>query len=139
MIIKGHKVIQPEELEVGMNVAYPYSVSVGRYRDFRYPRWAECSVKRITPKRTKAVLLPKGGVAIDVNLKEYSVYVPDVTMNRENTCLKKFLDCRKVLNNYDGGKWKALWALSDEELDEAHKHLMELEAIMNRERSETND
>lgn len=138
-MIKGHEVIQPEELEVGMNVAYPDRVNIGWHRDFRYPRWMDYYVKRITPKRTKAVLLSKDGVAIDVNLKEYSVYVPDATMNRENTCLKKFLDCRKVLNNYYSGKWKALWALSDEELDEVHKHLMELEAIMNKERSKTND
>ena len=134
-----HRMLKAEELEVGMKVAYPYSVSVGWHRGFRYPRWMECYVKRITPKRTKAVLLLKDGGTIDVNLKEYSVYVPDVTMNRENTCLKKFLDCLKALNKYNGGKWKALWALSDEELDEAHKYLMELEAIMNRERSETND
>lgn len=139
MIIKGHEAIQPEELEVGMKVAYPHSVSVGWHRDFRYPRWAEYSVKRITPKRTKAVLLLKDGVTIDVNLKEYSVYVPDVTMNRENTCLKKFLDCRKALNNCNGGKWKPLWELSDEELDEAHKHLMELETIMKREKERSND
>ena len=124
-----HIAIKREEIEVGMAVAYPYSINVGWHRNFRYPAWVGCVVERVTPKRTKTVISRKDGSTIDVNLKEYSVYVPDELMTHENECVQKYKDCRKILSDYDNGRWKALWELSDDELKEAHTHLMELSVL----------
>ena len=125
-----HKEIRPEELEVGMEVAYPHPVSIGWQRDFRYPRWQRCFVKRITPKRTKAVLLCKNGATIDADFKKDCVYVPDELMNHENECIEIYKACRDSMNAYEAGRRKYLWSLSDDELKEVHKHFMALDAIL---------
>ena len=129
-----HKTIKPEELKVGMVVAYPYTMSVGWYRDFRYPMWVGASVKRVTPKRTKAVLECKDGSAIEVDLKKHDVYELDVEMERENECVHTYKECERVLLNYSDRKWKPLSSLPDTELKEVHVHLTALDKIMKKEK-----
>ena len=130
----NHKVIEPEELKAGMVVACPYTVSVGWYRDFRYPRWVGASVKRVTPKRTKAVLECKDGGTIEVDLKKHNVYELDAEMERENKCVHAYKECERVLLNYIDRKWKPLSSLPDAELKEVHTLLTALDKIMKKEK-----
>ena len=130
-----HKRIMPEELEVGMSVAYPYEVVCGWGRNFRYRIWREYRVKRITPKRTKVVLEGKGSASgIEVDLKRYKVYEPDAAMSRENEIVSVYKDSVRTLNDYVSRKWRDLYSLSDDELKEVHGHLMALDAILNKEK-----
>ena len=129
-----HKAIEPEKLEVGMVVAYPYAVVAGWHRDYRYPRWVGASVKRVTPKRTKAVLECKDGSTIEVDLKKHDVYELDAEMERENKCVHMYKECKRVLFNYDDGKWKTLSSLPDAELKEVHALLTALDKIMKKEK-----
>ena len=93
-----HKRIEPEELEVGMEVAYQYWITIGWGRSFRYPRWIGKTVKRITPKRTKAVLVGNGSATtFDIDLKKEEVYVPDEQMAYENECLNAYLESANIL------------------------------------------
>lgn len=125
-----HKVIEPEKLEVGMIVAYPYTVFIGWSRCFRYQRWIGASVKRVTPKRTKAVLECKDGDTIEVDLKKVHVYELDADMERENECVHMYKECEQVLFNYGDGRWKSLGSLPDNELKEVHTLLTALDGIM---------
>lgn len=129
-----HKAIEREKLEVGMAVAYPYTVVVGWYRDFRYPRWVGASVKRVTPKRTKAVLECKNGNTIDVDLKKEHLYELDADMEHENECVHTYKDCERLISSYSDGKWKTLSSLTDTELKEVHTLLTALDKIMKKEK-----
>ena len=128
-----HKRIEPEDLEVGMKVAYPYWVDVGYRRAYRYPRWIVNTVKRITPKRTKVVLVGKDETkTYEVNLKDHSVYVPDETMLYENECINVYKDSEHILSGYRNGKWRTLYSLPDDKLKEVHGYLTALDAILNK-------
>ena len=130
-----HKRIMPEELKVGMAVAYPYEVVCGWGSNFRYRIWREYRVKRITPKRTKVVLECKGSASgIEVDLKRYNVYEPDASMSHENEIVKFYKDSELVLSGYVNRKWRLLRDLSDDELKTVHGHLMALDAILNKEK-----
>jgi len=129
-----HKAIKPDELKVGMAVAYPYIVVVGWYRDFRYPRWVGASVKRVTPKRTKAVLECKNGNTIEVDLKKERLYELDADMEHENECVHTYKDCERLISSYSDGKWKTLSSLTDTELKEVHEHLTALDKLMKKEK-----
>ena len=125
-----HKKIEPEKLKAGMDVAYPRWVVVGWRRYFRYPMWVGATVKRVTPKRTKVVLTRENGVTIEVNLKEEAVYEIDADMARENECIEIYKAANKFLGNRENNKWRSLWDLSDEELEDAHTLLAALDKIM---------
>ena len=128
-----HKRIEPEELEVGMEVAYQYWITIGWGRSFRYPRWIGKTVKRITPKRTKAVLVGNGSATtFDIDLKKEEVYVPDEQMAYENECLNAYLESANILG-YTRKNWRELYSLSDDELKEVHGYLTALDAILNKE------
>ena len=129
-----HKVIKPEELEVGMKAAYPYNVAVGWYRNFRYPRWVGGFVKRVTPKRTKAVLECKNGNTIEVDLKKEHLYELDADMEHEVECVLMYKDCERLVSSYSDGKWKTLSSLSDAELKEVHTLLTALDKLMKKEK-----
>lgn len=129
-----HKAIKPDELKVGMVVAYPYIVVVGWYRDFRYPRWVGTSVKRVTPKRTKAVLECKNGNTIEVDLKKERLYELDADMEHENECVHTYKDCERLISSYSDGKWKTLSSLTDTELKEVHTLLTALDKLMKKEK-----
>lgn len=129
-----HKAIKPEELEVGMVVAYPYTVIVGWYRYFRYSRWVGASVKRVTPKRTKAVLECKDGNTIEVNLKKEYLYELDADMEHENECVHMYKECERLISGYSDGKWKTINSLSDAELKEVHSLLTALDKLMCKEK-----
>lgn len=129
-----HKAIKPDELKVGMVVAYPYIVVVGWYRDFRYPMWVGASVKRVTPKRTKAVLECKNGDTIEVDLKKERLYELDADMEHENECVHTYKDCERLISSYSDGKWKTLRSLTDTELKEVYVHLTALDKIMKKEK-----
>ena len=129
-----HKAIEPEKLEVGMKVAYPYIVAVGCYRYFRYPRWIGASVKRVTPKRTKAVLECKNGNTIEVNLKKEYLYELDADMEHELECVHMYKDSERLISSCSDGKWKTLSSLTDTELKEVHTLLTALDKIMKKEK-----
>ena len=130
-----HKRIEPEDLEVGMAVAYPYRVYDGYMRFFRCRIWKFCRVKRVTPMRTKVVLIVEhGSEQIEVNLKMYAVYEPDASMSHENEIVKFYKDSELVLSGYVNRKWRLLRDLSDDELKTVHGHLMALDAILNKEK-----
>lgn len=130
----NHKVIKSEELKVGMMVGHPYDVVVGWYKNFRYRRWVEASVKRVTPKRTKAVLECKNGDTIEVDLRKRLLYELDADMGHENECVHMYKDCERLISSYSDGKWKTLSSLSDAELKEVHTLLTALNKIMKREK-----
>lgn len=129
-----HKVIKPEELEVGMKVAYPYNVPIGWYKDFRYPMWVGLSVKRITPKRTKVVLEDVKGRTIELELKKESVYELDTDMEHENKCVGLYKECRKIINDCVGNNWRGLDGLPDDKLKEVHVHLTALDKLLKKEK-----
>ena len=129
-----HKAIKPDELKVGMDVAYPRYVVIGWHRWFRYPMWVVATVKRVTPKRTKVVLTRETGATIEVNLKEEAVYEIDADMARENECIEIYKATNKFLGNHENNKWRSLWDLSDEELKNAHALLTALDKIMKKEK-----
>ena len=127
-----HKVIEPEKLKAGMDVAYPQYVVIGWHRYFRYPMWVVASVKRVTPKRTKVVLTRGTGATIEVNLKEEAVYEIDADMARENECIEIYKAANKFLSNHENNKLRSLWDLSDAELKEVYPLLTALDKIMKR-------
>ena len=131
-----HKVIAPEELIVGMRVAYPTRVNAGWRGDFRYPTWLDATVLRVTPKRTKVTLaITKDGKtaeAIVVNPQKDPVCEPDEDMKHENECVSNYIGCENILLKYNTHKWRALYSLTDDELKEAYIHLAALDEIMSK-------
>ena len=139
-----HKKIEPNELKLGMNVAYPLRVRAGWdwkshcFIYFRYPIWTNASVKWITPKRTKLTLEIKKDDGktklIEVNPQKDAVYEFDAEMEHENMYAHMYEECERVLINYVDEKWKAFSLLPDAELREAHEHLTALDKVMRMEK-----
>jgi hypothetical protein len=96
--------------------------------------WVGASVKRVTPKRIKAVLECKDGSTIEVDLKKHDVYELDADMERENECVHMYKECERVLLNYSDGKWKPLSSLPDTELKEVHTLLTALDKLTKKEK-----
>jgi len=131
-----HKILKAEELEVGMEVAYPTYVWAGWHRYYRHQHWKGYTVKRITPKRTKVILLGADGKEMDVDLRKYDVYALDETMSSENKMVNMYQKSMSVLSAYDNGGWKSLESLSDDDLKAVHTLLTALDKIMRKERSD---
>ena len=130
-----HKRIEPEDLEVGMSVVCRNWINAGWGRIFRYPEWTGKTVKRITPKRTKAVLVGNDGTTtFDIDLKKEAVYVPDAAMVHENECVNAYQDSVNILGGNTNRKWRDMYSLSDDELKEVHGYLTALDAILNKEK-----
>ena len=128
-----HKMLKAEELEVGMEVAYPYSVSTGYYRNFRHKLWEGYTIKRITPKRTKVVLINSDGQEKEVDLRRYNVFALDDSMQTSNEMVEMYRNCRDVLSHYRISKWKNLEDLPDDDLKVANTLLTALDKIMRKE------
>ena len=133
----NHKAIDPNKLEVGMTVAYPNWIRSNR--DFQYPIWIKATVKRITPKRTKVVLLFQDGTTIDVNLKIKKVYELDTDLEHENECVHLYKTCRNIMIDSGDGKWRLINTLSDAEIKEVYTHLTALDKIMRKEKNNINE
>ena len=129
-----HKMLKAEELEVGMEVAYPTYIWAGWHRYYRHRRWRGYTVKRITPKRTKVILLGADGEEMDVDLKKHDVYVLDEAMSSDNKMVNMHQRSMSVLSAYDNGKWKSLESLSDDDLKVAYAYLIALDTIMRKEK-----
>ena len=129
-----HKILKAEELEVGMEVAYPTYVWAGWHRYYRHQHWKGYTVKRITPKRTKVILLGADGKEMDVDLRKYDVYALDETMSSENKMVNMYQKSMSVLSAYDNGGWKSLESLSDDDLKAVHTLLTALDKIMRKEK-----
>ena len=129
-----HKILKAEELEVGMEVAYPYSVSTGYYRNFRHQLWKGYTVKRITPKRTKIVLIDSGGQEKEVDFRKYNIFALDDSMQTSNEMVAMYRNCRDVLESYRTNKWKRLDDLPDDDLKVANTLLTALDKIMRKEK-----
>ena len=134
-----HRMLKAEELEVGMEVAYPYSVSTGYYRNFRHRLWKGYTILRITPKRTNVVLIDSGGQERDVDLRRYNVFALDDSMQTSNEMVEMYRNCRDVLGSYRGNEWKRLEDLPDDDLKEANTLLTKLDRIMRKEKGRLND
>ena len=129
-----HKKIPFDKVEAGMAVAYPFLVKIGLKRRFHYPHWSGAVVQKVTPKRTKAVLVKENGELIDVDLRNSSVYELDSDMERENRCIGMFKTCKEILSDYSCRDWeKDLDVLPDDKLEEAYTHLMALNEIIGKE------
>ena len=128
-----HKILKAEELEVGMEVAYPYSVSTGYYRNFRHRLWKGYTIKRITPKRTKVVLIDSDGQEKEVDFRRYNVFALDDSMQTSNEMVAMYRNCKNVLESYRTNKWKRLDDLPDDDLKVANTLLMALDKIMRKE------
>lgn len=114
-----------------MKVAYPYAVSSNGYgRYFHYRLWKGYEVKRITPKRTKVVLTDAKGQERDVDLRRYSVFALDTSMQSENEMVEMYRKCGDVLNDYRMNRWKSLEGLPDDDLKAVHTLLVALDVIM---------
>ena len=131
-----HRMLKAEELEVGMEVAYPYSVSTGYYRNFRHRLWRGYTIKRITPKRTKVALINSDGQEKEVDLRRYNIFALDDSMQTSNEMVEMYRNCRDVLGSYRGNEWKRLEDLSDDDLKVANTLLTALDKIMRKERSD---
>ena len=130
-----HKVLKAEELEVGMEVAYPYAVSSNGYgRYFRHRLWKVYTIKRITPKRTKVVLINSDGQEKEVDFRKYNVFALDDSMQTSNEMVEMYRNCRDVLGSYRGNEWKRLEDLPDDDLKEANTLLAKLDRIMRKEK-----
>lgn len=130
-----HKMLKAEELEVGMKVAYPYAVSSNGYgRYFRYRLWVGYEVKRITPKRTKAVLMDAKGQEREVDLRRYNFFALDTSMQSENKMVEMYRKCGDILLDYRMNKWKPLGCLPDDDLKAVHPLLVALDVIMRKEK-----
>lgn len=129
-----HRMLKAGELEVGMEVAYPTYVWAGWNRYFRHRHWKGYTVERITPKRTKVILLGADGKEMDVDLRKHDVYVPDESMNADNKIVNMYQRSMSVLSAYDGGKWKSLESLSDDDLKVAYAYLIALDTVMRKEK-----
>ena len=129
-----HRMLKAEELEVGMEVAYPYSVSTGYYRNFRHRLWKGYTVKRITPKRTKIVLIDSGGQEKEVDFRKYNIFALDDSMQTSNEMVAMYRKCRDVLESYRTNKWKRLDDLPDDDLKVANTLLTALDKIMRKEK-----
>lgn len=129
-----HRMLKAEELEVGMEVAYPTYIWAGWHRYYRHRHWRGYTVKRITPKRTKVILLGADGEEMDVDLKKHDVYVLDEAMSSDNKMVNMYQRSMSVLSAYDNGKWKSLESLSDDDLKVAYAYLIALDTIMRKEK-----
>jgi len=129
-----HKMLKAEELEVGMGVAYPTYIWAGWHRYYRHRHWRGYAVKRITPKRTKVILLGADGKEMDVDLRKHDVYALDETMSFENKMVNMYQKSMSVLSAYDNGGWKSLESLSDDDLKAVHTLLTALDKIMRKEK-----
>lgn len=129
-----HRMLKAEELEVGMEVAYPYSVSTGYCRNFRHRLWKGYTVKRITPKRTKIVLIDSDGKEKEVDFRKYNVFALDDSMQTSNEMVGMYRNCRDVLWSYRGNEWKRLEDLPDDDLKVANTLLTALDKIMRKEK-----
>lgn len=129
-----HKILKAEELEVGMEVAYPTYIWAGWHRYYRHQHWKGYTVKRITPKRTKVILLGADGKDMDVDLRKHDVYVLDEAMISDNKMVNMYQRSMSVLSAYDNGKWKSLESLSDDDLKVAYAYLIALDTIMRKEK-----
>ena len=129
-----HRILKAEELEVGMEVAYPYSVSTGYYRNFRHRLWKGYTILRITPKRTKIVLIDSGGQEMDVDLRRYNVFALDDSMQISNEMVEMYQNCDDILSSYRCNRWKHLDDLPDDDLKTVHTLLTALDKIMRKEK-----
>ena len=129
-----HKILKAEELEVGMEVAYPYSVSTGYYRNFRHRLWKGYTILRITPKRTKVGLINSDGQEKEVDLRKNYIYALDSSMQTSNEMVEMYRNCRDVLGSYRGNEWKRLEDLPDDDLKTAYTLLTALDKIMRKEK-----
>lgn len=129
-----HRMLKAEELEVGMEVAYPYGISVGYLRNFRHKLWKGYTIKRITPKRTKVVLINSDGQEKEVDLRRYSVFALDDSMQTSNEMVEMYRNCSNILAAYRTNEWKRLDDLPDDDLKVAYTHLIALDKIMRKEK-----
>ena len=124
-----YKAIAPDELKVGMRVAYPTRINAGWRGDFRYPTWLDAIVQRVTPKRTKVVLaIIKDGKtteAIEVNPQKDPVCEPDEAMKHENECVSNYIGCGDILLKYNAHKWKELENLTGQPTHDLSRGLVE--------------
>ena len=129
-----HKKIPSDKIEAGMAVAYPFRVKIGLNSRFHYPSWSGAVVQKVTPKRTKAVLVKENGERIEVDLKKSSIYELDPDMEHENRCIDMFKTCKTILSDYSCRDWeKDLDALPDNKLEEVYMHLKALNEIIGKE------
>lgn len=129
-----HKILKAEELEVGMKVAYPYSVSTGYHRNFRHRLWKGYTIKRITPKRTKVVLIDSDGQEKEVDLRRNYIYALDSSMQTSNEMVEMYRNCDDILSSYRCNRWKHLDDLPDDDLRAVHTLLTALDVIMRKEK-----
>lgn len=81
----NYKVIEPKDLKVGMEIAYPY----GKH----HIGWLFGTVDFITPDNKRCTFLAGDGVApIAVNLEERNIFEPVQAMCNENESI-----CEKLL------------------------------------------
>lgn len=129
-----HRMLKAEELEVGMKVAYPYSVSTGYYRNFRHRLWKGYTILRITPKRTKVGLINSDGQEKEVDLRRNYIYALDSSMQTSNEMVEMYRNCDDILSSYRCNRWKHLDDLPDDDLKTAHTLLTALDVIMRKEK-----
>ena len=129
-----HRMLKAEELEVGMEVAYPYSVSSGYYRNFRHRLWKEYTILRITPKRTKVMLSNSDGQEKEIDLRRNNIFALDNSMQTSNEMVEMYQKCDDILSSYRCNRWKHLDDLPDDELKSAHTLLTALDKIMRKEK-----
>lgn len=129
-----HRMLKAEELEVGMEVAYPTYIWAGWHRYYRHQHWKGYTVKRITPKRTKVILLGADGKEMDVDLRKHDVYAIDEAMNSDNKMVNMYQKSMSILSAYDNGWWKSLESLPDDDLEAVNTLLTALDVIMRKEK-----
>ena len=127
-----HRMLKAEELEVGMEVAYPIYAQYGWNRAFRKPIWMASTIESMTPKHTK-VRLANGRLIEREKLcgEWYSkLYAIDGEMKKETESAEHFKTCRDSVYYMRELPLEKVARLSDKELAEVDKHFAEIVKII---------
>ena len=122
--------IDIDELKVGDTVGYLRYTNYSWSKKFRQPKADECTITRITPKRTKIVLDDKFELTRDL-AKSHLVLIDEATQY-SNKIAKLYRDIKRITNNIETAKQDNIYVieelLTDEELEEYYKALVKLQS-----------
>ena len=122
--------IDIDELKVGDTVGYLRYTNYSWSKKFRQPKVDECTITRITPKRTKIVLDDKFELTRD--LAKSHLVVMDEAAQYSNKIAKLYRGIKIITNNIETAKQNNIYVieelLTDEELEEYYEALIKLQS-----------
>lgn len=118
--------VKIEDLEVGDKICVAREVREGGWYCFRYPMFVECTVVRITPKKTKLVTDKCG------NVDKYTpIYIPNEETERQTKISKAFKNLDNTISELVINRNKSsLRSLNDETIMQLEVKVQEIKDIL---------